>query len=667
MSPPGERAPQLQVCVVGAGPRGLSVLERLCANAPLLVPHLRLTVHMVDPYAPGAGQVWRTSQNRQLLMNTVASQVTMFTDDSVEIDGPGGPGPSLYEWARFLTLMGPLDGYPDELVAEARVLQPDSYPSRAFYGHYLRWVFRRVVGLAPAGVRVKVHRSEAVAMTDMAESAVGRQQVVLADGTRLDELDAVVLAQGHRPVAPTPAERLLRVFASARGLHHLLPANPGDVDLGLIQPAETVILRGLGLCFFDYLALLTQGRGGTFHRQDGRLYYRPSGREPLMYAGSRRGVPHHARGENEKGAHGRHLPRVLTPDVVALLRQRGERTGGINFRRDLWPYIAKETETVYYTTLLATERCGCEVSAFRERYLLLPYGDGGETRLLEEFGIAPQSRWDWSRVARPTGDRQFANPDLFHGWLLDYLARDVEAARAGNVSGPLKAALDVLRDLRNEIRLVVDHGGLSGRSHHEDLDGWYTPLNAFLSIGPPAHRVEEAIALIEAGVLKVLGPDMVVRADPTRGRFAAHSPAVGGSLIHATTLIEARIPEPDLHRTTDPLLRQLQATGQCRAHRLADSQNGWYETAGLAVTRRPYRLIDPADRAHPRRFAVGVPTESVHWVTAAGIRPGVNSVILGDSDAIARAIFDSAAAASPAVPAQRAPVDRPVDGDLRCA
>jgi hypothetical protein len=28
----------------------------------------------------------------------------------------------------------------------------------------------------------------------------------------------------------------------------------------------------------------------------------------------------------------------------------------------------------------------------------------------------------------------------------------------------------------------------------------------------------------------------------------------------------------------------------------------------------------------------------VHWVTAAGIRPGVDSVTLGDSDAIARAV-----------------------------
>lgn len=34
-----------------------------------------------------------------------------------------------------------------------------------------------------------------------------------------------------------------------------------------------------------------------------------------------------------------------------------------------------------------------------------------------------------------------------------------------------------------------------------------------------------------------------------------------------------------------------------------------------------------------------MPTESVHWVTAAGIRPGVGSVTLEDSDAIAAAVL----------------------------
>ncbi|KOG85361.1 hypothetical protein ADK38_37120, partial [Streptomyces varsoviensis] len=58
------------------------------------------------------------------------------------------------------------------------------------------------------------------------------------------------------------------------------------------------------------------------------------------------------------------------------------------------------------------------------------------------------------------------------------------------------------------------------------------------------------------------------------------------------------------------------------------------------------RLLDARGLAHPRRFAYGVPTEAVHWVTAAGIRPGVDSVTLSDADAIARAML----AVPPATP-----------------
>lgn len=90
----------VSVALVGAGPRGTSVLERLCASAPdLLPPGARLTVHVVDPAPPGPGRVWRTAQSRELLMNTVASQVTLFTDDSVDCAGPIRPGPSLHAWA----------------------------------------------------------------------------------------------------------------------------------------------------------------------------------------------------------------------------------------------------------------------------------------------------------------------------------------------------------------------------------------------------------------------------------------------------------------------------------------------------------------------------------------------------------------------------------------
>lgn len=119
-----------QIALVGAGPRGLSVLERLCANERAAGTGSPVTVHVIDPAVPGAGHVWRSGQSRHLLMNTVASQVTMFTDESVSIEGPIEPGPSLHAWARVVARGGRLaDSSLDPgFLDEARSLGPDSYP-----------------------------------------------------------------------------------------------------------------------------------------------------------------------------------------------------------------------------------------------------------------------------------------------------------------------------------------------------------------------------------------------------------------------------------------------------------------------------------------------------------------------------------------------------------
>ncbi|MEZ7003352.1 FAD/NAD(P)-binding protein [Streptomyces sp. AD55] len=624
--------------LVGAGPRGLSVLERLCARERKSPSCDRLTVHIVDPDPPGAGRVWRTAQPRELLMNTVACQVSMFTDASVAVEGPIEEGPSLHAWARARARGDDGDGLDADDLAEARALGPDSYPSRAFYGRYLEWVFDRLVTTAPAHLTVRVHRARAVDLTDEDDGA--RQRLVLSDGTGLPGLDAVVLAQGHLDAEPTRAEAGLAAHAARHGLRHVGPANPADVDLSDIAPGEAVVLRGLGLNFFDHMALLTLGRGGRFERDtDGRPVYRPSGREPRLYAGSRRGIPYHARGENEKGADGRHHPRLLTAAKAATLRARAARGAPADFEADVWPLIAKEVEAVYYTALLTSR--GRDGAAFADRYLAAAPG-AGERALLDEAAVDPADRWDWRRVARPQGTREFTDADDFRDWLLAHLRADVAHAREGNVSGPVKAALDVLRDLRNEIRLVVDHGGIDGASYRDALRGWYTPLNAYLSIGPPASRIEELIALIEAGVVTCLGPGLRVTAED--GAFVASTTALPDVRVRARTLIEARLPEPDLLRTTDPLLRRLRETGRCAAYRIPAGDGDAYETGGLAVTERPYRLVDAGGRAHPRRFAYGVPTESVHWVTAAGIRPGVGSVTLEDADAIAGAVLAIVAA-----------------------
>ncbi|WP_241777657.1 FAD/NAD(P)-binding protein [Streptomyces sp. CT34] len=656
---PTDRPTRPAVAIVGAGPRGTSVLERICASAPELAPGVRLTVHVIDPAPPGAGQVWRTAQPSELLMNTVASQVTLFTDDSVECAGPIRTGPSLYAW-------------------EGCEVGPDDYPGRALYGRYLEWVFRHTVRTAPENVTVVAHRARAVRLT---EAPDGTQSLALDDGRTLPGLGAVVLAQGHLDTVPDPEQRRFADYAAGHGLRYLPPANPADLteELAALPPDRPVLLRGLGLNFFDHMALLTTGRGGRFAPgADGTLRYLPSGREPLLYAGSRRGVPYHARGDNAKGAHGRHLPLLLTPDVIAAFRKRAGSGELPDFLTEVWPLVAKEVEAVYYEALLARRapddsrgrspedsRHGPLVgspNAFRERFLVSAHGSPQEAAALDAFGIAPADRWDWDRVSRPHADRPFAGRADFRGWLLDHLRADVAHARQDNVSGPVKAALDVLRDLRNELRQIVDHGGLAGASRRDHLDRWYTPLNAFLSIGPPRRRTEEMAALIEAGVLEVVGPRMEVRigtGEEAPG-FIASSPDVPGSRVTAAGLIEARLPEPDVRRTGDALLTRLLADGGCRPH----TTDG-YETGGLDVSPSPYHLVGADGRWHPRRFAVGVPTEGVHWVTAAGARPGVGSVTLADTDAVARAALRASAARPPcprppASPAPSAPEDPPV-------
>ncbi|WP_328320201.1 FAD/NAD(P)-binding protein [Streptomyces sp. NBC_00388] len=642
-----------ELCVIGAGPRGISVVERMCANAPVLgSPGDRVTIHLVDARHSGGGQVWRTDQPSELLMNTVASQVSMFMDDSVEGEGPVVNGPSLHEWAQALGGTDRPGRYPAQVLAEAGLLGPDSYASRSLYGHYVDWALARVSAGLPDTIELILHRAVALALDDADD---GTQTLRLDDGTTLRGLTAVVLAQGHVGMELTPDEQALSVFAREHDLGYFPPGNPADSPQDAIKPGEPVALRGLGLNFFDHMAMLTAGRGGRFERVGGRLVYRPSGAEPVMYAGSRRGVPYHARGENQKGPTVRHEPVFLTPEAVRALQAESEAGRRLRFRRDIWPIVSREVRLVYYRTLL-TARDGIEsAESFARVFTVLAAGDGAEAEraLLDRFRVARQLRWDWDRVIRPYGARTFENQDDYRAWLLEYLRSDLHEAARGNVRGPLKAALDVLRDLRNEIRLIVDHGGITGSSYRSDLQEWYTPLNAFLSIGPPASRIEEMIALVEAGVLTLLGPGFRVLPDSSGKCFQVESDTVPGPAVQVTSLVEARLPEVDIRRTTDPLLRHLLASGQCSGYGMPDESGTEYRTGGLAVTRRPYRVVDAAGRAHPRRFAFGVPTETVHWVTAAGIRPGVNSVILSDADVIARAALRAApASAGDGVPAQ---------------
>jgi hypothetical protein len=295
--------------------------------------------------------------------------------------------------------------------------------------------------------------------------------------------------------------------------------------------------------------------------------------------------------------------------------------------------VAKEIETVYYTAVLRRRYFDCY--DFQREFLAASSNNPQEAEVLDKYGICESDRLSWDLISRPFNGLTFAGPSAWRSWLLGYLRDDVREAACGNINGPLKAALDVMRDIRKEIRMIVDHRGLLGSSRDEHLDGWYTPFNAFLSVGPPRRRIEEMIALIEAGMLDVLGPGLEMEADGKA--WLARSTEIPRSTIRVTTLIDARLPEPSLRRTDDKLLAHLFKTGQCRPHTVDG-----YETGGVDVTESPFRVIDSKGRTHRRLYAIGIPTEGVHWVTTAVARPGVKSVTLAEIDEVARAVLHEA-------------------------
>lgn len=120
-----------------------------------------------------------------------------------------------------------------------------------------------------------------------------------------------------------------------------------------------------------------------------------------------------------------------------------------------------------------------------------------------------------------------------------------------------------------------------------------------------------------------------------RGKEVVWAERVEGSRRHATALVDARIPEPDLKRDKSPLMQNLLKKGMIRPYVNRDARDGYvFETGGLDVTPPPFHVVDAEGRENEDICTFGLPTEHARWVTAAGARPGVNSVMIRDADAI---------------------------------
>ncbi|CZS82968.1 unnamed protein product [Fusarium graminearum] len=634
----------IQIAIVGAGPRGTSTLERICASASQILPEGgKLIVHVIDPYPPGPGRVWQIDQPPRLLMNTIAEQVTLFTDPSVKCEGPNNNkhmGPSLYDWGKDA------DGFR---------LGPKDYPTRSQHGLYLKWAFGEILRRARENqnydILIKVHRTKAVKLDD--EHGNNKKQTLTlatctscGEATELPGLSAVILTQGHVAQRLNEAQQKFVEHARAKpGARYFPPSNPAEINFDCIDAGEKVVLRGLGLVFFDYMILLTARRGGWFERrQDGSFKYNKSGDEPIIYAGSRRGIPYQSKGDDQKTLNEKHESKFLTSKVIEGFQQRALGVDPPKFKEDVWPLISREVRLVYYNTLITKRQLqkskdDVETRLRNEVVEGTPEnesenGDKAKERsIAKDLGLHEDDAFSWDHLGHPErkdgfkSTNDFTSVEHWNKWLLGYLQQDAADAREGNVKGPLKAALDVLREIRNDIRLIVNNGGLDSKSHVKDL-AWFTAYNSFLSVGPPRRRVEQMIALMEANVLKTLGPGLTIK--PAGDQWSAASGITNSQTI-VQTVIDASVSAPKLSNTADELLKYLYDTEQCRAHSI-----GKDETGAIDIN-KDFKVMNKAGESHSRRFALGVPAEGVHWATTIQPRPCMDSISLRQTDIVARA------------------------------
>lgn len=605
--------------VVGAGPRAISLLEWLDRLTPTQTEPLSVAV--VDPFPPG-GRVWRIDQPECLIMNTIAQESSVFADTSVP--GVREPvGPSLHQWVEAIG--GDAD-VPPWVRAEASELRPDGYATRRLFAVYLDWAFTLLAKQLRGRVDV-VHLSNRVVA---AQRMDGRQVVELDDGTRI-VADVVMCLPGHTDVVPRPEQLEMIDHAAEYGLVYGPPGHPTEAPVDHIEPGSNVILRGLALNFHDVVATLTTGRGGWFVETGDELTYRPSGREPVLYCGSRRGIPQYSR-IDRTGRTPRF--RVFTPAVVDDLRERGP---DVDAGRDLFPLVTKEALLAYYDRLaeLDENRSADWATLVRALEDMTPQtSEWGETiaeRVPKEHRLV--SLHD---LAEPLAGISFPTIDELDRWMVTRLDDDVEVASRPETSG--RAALSVvLRDLRWRLAEVFAARGVSGGSYERDVNGWFGDLLRTISNGPPVRRTRELAALCRAGVVHFVGGGMSLSCEPVG--FELTTATLPGIAVSAPTLIDCYVQRQDLRRTNDPLLRQLVASGRIRPASRRNSRGGDESTMiGAVDVAVDSGWVTDADGSRDVTLQLGgIPLEGLRWNTALAGRVGVNSEFFRETRDLARA------------------------------
>ena len=601
------------IVIIGAGPRGTYSLRRLAIH--LRKQPLEDKVHIYHFEKSGrfgGGGVHDPKQPSYLLLNTVAAQITAFGDDDAEARSIPGHK-TLYDYLKHIGLD----------------FGPNDYPPRNLHGKYLAAMYDWTKTTFPANCTLHCLQ-QSITDIDVEET----DYLVYPENGEAIRADVVLLLVGHGKnyIEPGSIEDQLSQFALAqqkkgKNRSYIHFAYPFEETASHIQPHETVYIIGMGLSAIDSMRAFTRGRGGRFVDDE----YVASGKEPHLVLASRLGVPYSARGKNQR--EGQYRAKILTLDTVKELRKQ---KGKLDFETDLMPLILHEMEYVYYSTL--------KDEAFGE--MILKQTDQDERRKFIKDNVSPDDIFSWRQLENPLSGR-FANKDQapafssladHHQELLKIIQADLAEARRGNLTSPLKTAIDsVLRDLRDTLRAAINFGGLTPRAHKQ-FYSQFQRVNNRVAVGPPIQSINELIILMEAEIVELAGPSPRLSMDQDQGLFIVESDHVANSRREIHHVLNGRIHTVNVTKNSSRLIQNLLAKGTIRPYVNKDGEDE-FAPGGLDINEQ-FQLISRDGSANPRMSCIGIQIEGTVWFNAVDARPDVNSTAITQVDLWAKNAVD---------------------------
>jgi hypothetical protein len=376
------------------------------------------------------------------------------------------------------------------------------------------------------------------------------------------------------------------------------------------------------------MSCLTVGRGGRFVTDGDRMRYLPSGREPELLFYSRSGLPCRARPKVVEFGD-RYRPLVFTREAVDLLRL--QREGPLDFDRDIWPLILTEVRIGYRRTQARCAGLAAEAALVDELALatgvagIISVLDGLDTRL---------GRFDPEAALDGSATMSLRSSDSYQRWLSTVISRDLAEAELGFLRSPVKGALDVLRDLRDQFRYVVDFGGLTPASLETFAARIVPALNRAV-VGPQYERHQELLALLAAGVASVpFGPAPSVRWQPGESRWQLASSRLADPYSREVDwLAAAWVEPPAVDSSASPLLDSLWRKGWIRRHQPASRQ-----LVGIDIDADQHP-IDVEGRPDRRLWVLGPLCEGATFYNHLVPSPGGYSRPIHDAHRCVSALF----------------------------